>query len=181
MNILEKSLRDESICKNLIRRALYYYSKQGYDFLREREDLTMDVLSIMWDKRDKFKGDSLNHVYGNLYITCKLVFLKRLRKLQAERKNLSATGESMEIVPKIPSDPPLELFIAEETAEILYDAINQLNHPSRSAIKLLLDKNRHGEIADTLGLTLSHVKVIVHRDKNKLKGILESVGRGEWT
>ena len=175
INFIERNLRNEETCKELIRKAKSFFWKKGVKIQQDREDLTMEVLTIMLQRGDDFRGNTFEELSAFFYRTCYNVFLNHLRRLQKERKNLdnTDTSDNPGNISFQPDNGPEEILIEEEKVEMLYNAINQLKDPSKFAIKLHLGEDSNKEIAEILGRTPGNVKKIIFDDKNKLKKILE--------
>ena len=175
INFIERNLKNEETCKELIRKAESFFRKKGVNIQQDREDLTMEVLLIMLQRGDDFRGNTFEELSAFFFKTCYYVFLNHLRRLPKERKNLNNTDTSDNPgnIPFQSDNGPEEILIHEEEVEMLYIAINQLKKPSKSAIKLKLKENSYEEISEVLGLTINNVGTIISRDKENLKKILE--------
>jgi len=62
---------------------------------------------------------------------------------------------------------------AEESLNLLYDAIRKLSEIDRAIIMLYLEEKSYKEIADIIGTNFNNIGVRVKRIKNRLKEILD--------
>ncbi len=171
MTFIEETLNDEEKCKDFIRTGLSFFWNIGVDCQQDREDLTMEALKRMFASGENFRGNSPGQLFAFFRTICKNVFFQHLR--EKYRKN----HESLEIDTTAPPDNnPHNSFMIEK----LFDGINQLQYPSKAAIKLWLRKNSNKETAKILGLTVANTKVIISRDKKELKKKLNPGGENGY-
>ena len=71
------------------------------------------------------------------------------------------------------TETPEQLLLADEKSRRLTAAVRRLPLIYRQVITLLLEELSYGEIAETLGLSLSNVGVRVNRAKAQLKALLD--------
>ena len=62
---------------------------------------------------------------------------------------------------------------AEERLARLYDAIAQLNELEKALVTLFLEDFPYDEMAEVLGISASHVGVLLHRAKKKLLTLMQ--------
>ena len=62
---------------------------------------------------------------------------------------------------------------ADESLNVLYDAIRKLSEIDRAVITLYLEENSYQEIADIIGTNSNNIGVRVKRIKTRLKKILD--------
>ena len=121
-------------------------------------DLYQDVALNLWRSFPKFRGDSKpsTWVYRITLNTC----ITYLRRQSTHLKTVPITLSMMEGL--------LDEQGKEHLSE-LYTLISRLERLERALIMLWLDEKTYDEIADILGLSVSNVKVRLHRIKAKLK------------
>jgi RNA polymerase sigma-70 factor, ECF subfamily len=138
----------------------------------EAEDLTQDTFL-----RAYRHGDSLRHpeaVRGWLYRIATHVCLDRLR----QRKlliSLDSEKDEDRVEPPVSESPsPLEISERKETSACVQKCVDFLPDKYRAVILL---HEAHSltapEIADLLGVTLTTVKIRLHRARHKLQQVME--------
>ena len=128
----------------------------------DRDDLFQEIATQVWNSIPRFRGEStvttwLYRVALNSALAWSRKESKhrdRMKPLEGEESALSETSRT--------KDPRLSW---------LYEQIARLDHVDRSLTLLLLDGLSYREMAETLGISESHVGVKINRIKNYLKGL----------
>lgn len=137
------------------------------------EEAAQDTFLKAFQSLSKFKRKSKFSTW--LYQIAYFTAINAIRKQQPELSNLDdiayKTGNSM-------SD---DFMINQERKELLHKAILQLKADERGIITLYyLDELSIEEVASITRLTISNVKVKVHRCRKKLYHILEQLLQDEF-
>jgi len=165
MNNIEKQERFDSFMKEhvgIIQKLCRGYSNTKEDF----EDNMQEVSLQLWKSIDRFEGKSKSStwVYRLTLNVCLYNLSKRKKRIDR------AVDES---VIKKTSDQQESLTVSDERIDMLYDSIATLNPIDRAIIMLYLEKKKHAEIGEIVGLNLVNVGVKVNRIKKKLKTIVD--------
>ena len=138
----------------------------------EAEDLTQDTFL-----RAYRHGDSLRHpgaVRGWLYRIATHMCLDRLRQRKLLISLDSEKDEDRAEAPVSESPSPLEISERKETSACVQRCVDFLPDKYRAVILL---HEAHSltapEIADLLGVTLTTVKIRLHRARHKLQQVME--------
>ncbi|MFY0674063.1 MAG: sigma-70 family RNA polymerase sigma factor [Bacteroidia bacterium] len=136
------------------------YTSTQEDF----EDYYQEVCLQIWRSRDRFNGQSewSTWVYRLTLNVC-MTLLKKSKNKQQEFASdylpLEATENSQ--------------AFANESLNMLYDAIRQLSEVDRGVILLYLEERPYQEIADIIGTNANNIGVRIKRIKQRLKKILD--------
>jgi len=128
----------------------------------ESEDLYQEILLQVWSARKRFRGDAKFSTW--LYKICLYTILTAKRKSDP-KKTISLDDTWYE-----PSSE--EEMKQDEQAELLYNAIKQLEPIEKSMITMHLDGFSNPEIAEFFGITVNHCNVKLFRIREKLAKIL---------
>ena len=114
----------------------------------------------MWRAFPKFRNESKQStwVYRVTMNTC----ISILRRISARPQTIPLTASMADLLPDEQE---------KENLRELYDLISRLDRLERALIMLWLDEQPYEEIAEILGLSLSSVKVRIHRVKEQLKSM----------
>lgn len=129
------------------------------------EDVTQDALLNAYRHRDKFRGEAQARTW--LYRVAANAALGYLRTERRRHARIALESGTCEEVPDLAEPADAELCTRREArkARTLIDAL-----PPRYRDVLLLRRDHtEQETADTLGLSLTNVKVIAHRARAKLR------------
>lgn len=143
--------------------ALYMLRDRG-----EAEDVAQESYLKLWQHIDVIDDDR-----------AKLWLLKVTRnscidRLRKKREMSNASEISLEIVDK--SKGPDGVLAHEQLSQWLKDAIELLQEPYRSLIVLRdVQQKSTRDVAVDLSLTLSQVKVYLHRARAQLRDILREI------
>ena len=128
----------------------------------DRDDLFQEIITQMWNSIPRFRGDAAVTTW--LY---RVALNSALAWSRKERKHRERTE------PLEPHEPALH-----ETARVpdhrlgwLYEQIAELDHVDRSLTLLLLDGLSYRQMAETLGISESHVGVKINRIKSHLRNL----------
>lgn len=140
--------------RQMIFKVCYMYANDGWT----ADDLYQEVALNMWRAFPKFRNESKQStwVYRVTMNTC----ISNLRRITARPQTMPLTASMAELLPNEQE---------KENLRELYDLISRLDRLERALIMLWLDEQPYEEIAEILGLSLSNVKVRIHRVKAKLK------------
>ena len=128
------------------------------------EEAAQDTFIKAFKNLKRFKGDSKFSTW--LYQIAYFTAINASRKKKVEKVELNNLEVSLEN----------DLIEADDRKNILYHAINQLKPDEKAIITLYyLDEFTLEEVSEISKITVSNVKVKVHRIKKKLNSILENI------
>ncbi|HKJ40691.1 MAG TPA: sigma-70 family RNA polymerase sigma factor [Sunxiuqinia sp.] len=88
--------------------------------------------------------------------------------------------EYREALPELPEKSSvLDEIVANESLQILLNAIHQLDEIDKSIMLLYLEEKSYDEIAEIIGLSKSNVGVRINRAKKQLKQHLKDQDYGK--
>ncbi|SDE99060.1 RNA polymerase sigma-70 factor, ECF subfamily [Pricia antarctica] len=136
------------------------YTDSQEDF----EDYFQEVCLQIWRSKENFREESQwsTWVYRISLNVC-LTLLKKKKNNGHHFVSDSLAAEEIEDT----------YAFADESLNILYDAIRQLSEIDRAVIMLYLEEKPYIEIADILGTNPNNIGVRVKRIKNRLKILLD--------
>ncbi|HBH25016.1 MAG TPA: RNA polymerase [Cytophagales bacterium] len=158
---MEEATFNELIRKNsaIISRICRAYTNGEEEF----KDYFQEVSIQLWRSLKSFRGEAQpsTWVYRVTLNVC----------LTQQRKN------SIDTVPLQNYDQfEDEVVEKEETIQQLYRALKKLPEPDRAVILLYLEDKSYKEMAEILGISISHVGVKLNRIKAQLKKMLNGNG-----
>jgi len=136
------------------------YTNSQEDF----EDYYQEVCLQIWRSKENFRQESewSTWVYRISLNVC-LTLLKKKKNNGHHFVSDSLTSEETED----------NYAFADESLNLLYDAIRQLSEIDRAIIMLYLEEKPYKEIAEIIGTNPNNIGVRVRRIKNRLKEILD--------
>ncbi|MDN5200332.1 sigma-70 family RNA polymerase sigma factor [Fulvivirgaceae bacterium BMA10] len=129
----------------------------------EFQDYFQEVCLQLWKARKNFNHESKlsTWIYRvTLNVCLSLVRTKRNKPQKVEIREYHAT--------RVPEDEDLEAL----RLDMLYKAIRKLKEVDRGIILLYLESKSYQDIADIMGISMSHVGVKVNRIKKQLKNMI---------
>ncbi len=144
--------------KGVLFKVVHAYGFTPHD----RDDLFQEITAQVWNSVPRFRGES--NVTTWLY---RVALNSALAWSRKERRHRDRT-ESLET-----NEPALRETARAKDPRLgwLYEQIARLDHVDRSLTLLMLDGLSYREMADTLGISESHVGVKINRIKNHLKSL----------
>jgi len=139
----------------LIRKVCQFYADTEQDF----EDNVQEVALQLWRSYPTFEGRSKLSTW--IYRVALNVCLSQLRR---EKKRPQTTT----LPPQVKSEHKNNHEYSERKNR-LYKAIKELGELDRAIIIQYLDGFSYREIAEIMGISVSHVGVKIHRIKKELK------------
>ncbi len=156
----QKRIFDEWLCrhKGVLFKVVHAYGFTSHD----RDDLFQEIATQVWNSIPRFRGESavttwLYRVALNSALAWSRKESKHRNRMEPLERDEPALWETSRT-----KDPRLGW---------LYEQIARLDHVDRSLTLLLLDGLSYREMAETLGISESHVGVKINRIKNYLKGL----------
>jgi len=136
------------------------YTNTQEDF----EDYYQEVCLQIWRSKENFRAESewSTWVYRITLNVC-LTLLKKNKNSSELFASDSLQSEETEE----------NHAFADESLNVLYDAIRKLSEIDRAVITLYLDENSYQEIAEIIGTNSNNIGVRVKRIKTRLKKILD--------
>ena len=137
----------------------------------DAEEIVQDSFVKAYHSLSKFRGDAAFSTW--VMRIAHYGALTRLRLKVPQKVSLEKAEESREAV----TDNPSRNLDLEDRDIILNKALNQLKEDERSVITLFyFHESSIREVCDITGFTESNVKILLHRSRKKLLGILKSMG-----
>lgn len=136
--------------KGLLFKVVRAYAFNAHD----RDDLFQKVITQVWTSVPRFRAESA--VTAWLYrvaLNTALAWSRRERKHRDRMQSLDGVGSPLQETSRA----------SDRRLHWLYDQIAQFDHVDRSLTLLLLDDLRYRDMATTLGITESHVGVVLLR------------------
>lgn len=170
--------RDENIFRQLVEQYKQIVFNTCYGLLHSREDaqdIAQDVFIEVYVSIDKFRHEaklstwlyrvsvnkSINHLKKN----------KKNRLLLSLENMFSLKSESTEIANIHANERDI---YTDESAKVLYDAIDSLGENQRVAFTLnKFDELSYKEISEIMNISISSVESLIHRAKINLQKKLE--------
>jgi len=163
---------DAGVLFEIYHARIYRYVLRLVKDPAEAEDLTQDTFLRAYRRGDSLRDPEA--VRGWLYRIATHVCLDRLRQ---RRPLISLDSEKSEdhVKPPVSESPsPLDLWERKETSACVQRCLDFLPDKYRAVILL---HEAHSltapEIADLLGVTLTTVKIRLHRARRKLQQVME--------
>jgi RNA polymerase sigma-70 factor (ECF subfamily) len=127
----------------------------------DRPDLVQEMVVQLWRSFDRY--DERYRFSTWMYRIALNVAISFYR---SETRRTRTTVPAEESILEIAADDPAG---ADESLEMLYRFIGQLDELDRALILLYLDGNRHDTIAEVLGISETNVGTKISRIKQKLR------------
>ncbi|MEZ4699873.1 MAG: sigma-70 family RNA polymerase sigma factor [Rhodothermales bacterium] len=147
----------------------------AYHFLGDREeaeDVTQEVFIRFWNHRGEVDG---GQPIGWLLRVTRNASVDALRRRNSYRKTISGDSEQVELARGDAPGPAKDAESSDFRA-MLDQALDRLSEPYKSLVILReLQDLSYQEIADTLALPLTTVKVYLHRARKMLRDHLTEV------
>lgn len=141
-------------------RGLIFKVVRAYAFTPpDQDDLFQEITTQIWSSIPQFRGNSAVTTW--LYRVALNTALAWLRKERRNRDRMEELNGS-EFVLEVPVRAP------NPRLDWLYEQIAQLDHIDRSLTLLMLDGFSYRQMAETLGISESHVGVKLNRIKAQL-------------
>ncbi|WP_420572164.1 RNA polymerase sigma factor [Kordia sp.] len=136
------------------------YSNSQEDF----EDYYQEVCLQIWRSRENFSGKSAWSTW--IYRISLNVCLTLLKKDKKNAKTFVSDAIPKDVV------EDSQAFFKEESLNVLYQAIKQLNEINRAIILLYLEEKSYEEIANIMGMNVNTIGVRINRIKEQLKKLV---------
>lgn len=133
------------------------------------EDVVQEVLIKVWDKREDW--ENWRNMNAMIYTMTRNLSLD---KLKSKNNQLFSIPEGYDT----PSDSasPVQRVISQDVERIIHNAIGTLSEIQQMVIRLRdIDGYTYQEISDLTDLTMSQVKVNLHRGRLELRDKLQNV------
>lgn len=132
----------------------------------EVSDLTQDVFLKVFERWGEFETEENAKAF--LYISARNLCFDRLRRRQAENNYQSQYFQEEESL----SSTFLQEVMRQETARILYAAIDRLPEQTRKVILLGLEGNSNEQVGELLGVSINTVKTLKKNGYSILREML---------
>lgn len=142
----------------------------------DAEDLVQDALCAFLDGLDRFRGESSvrTYLFGILYNKARQKWSSSWREQPTDPVDVAfeARFDSAGVLRKLRG--PEEENIARELSELIEDCSSALSQSQRAAFYLKEVEHEPSEaICNILGVTETHLGVLLFRARNKLRECLE--------
>jgi RNA polymerase sigma-70 factor (ECF subfamily) len=142
----------------------------------DAEEIAQDAFLKAYRALDSYKGDSKfsTWIYRIIYNTA-------ISKLRKKKLDTSSIDEDYSASVNVKSTQSAVQELRDEERKVfLKQALDQLSGDERTLITLFyLDENSVDEVCSITGLSVSNVKVKLHRARKKLYAQLELILQGE--
>lgn len=127
------------------------------------EDIAQEVFINIWNGLETFRSDSSykTWIYRIAMNTC-LLYIRSNAKRQATHE-----------LNEIHLEKQQEVFYNEERFQALYKAIGELPPVDRLVMMMVLEELPYEEIGSITGISQVHLRVKIHRAKNKLRQLIK--------
>ncbi len=152
---------------DLTNKSIYSYLYRMVNNQHMAEDLLIDTFTEVWRSAKGFRGESKGLTW--------MIGIARNRAMNALREKRNREDDIDENI----EDPPEQMkhCAASENAAILQTALNRLPSTHREVLDLIFFQGLvYEDVARIMGIPLNTVKSRVFYAKDKLKGILSSMG-----
>ena len=129
----------------------------------EKKDLYQEVLLNAWKSWPSYKGEAKFSTW--LYRLCLNTIFTQKRK----SRPIEYSDSLEHIAPSVEN-----IAIKQADSQRLWQAIRLLSEADRAIISMNLDGFDNAEIGQTMGITLNHVSVKLHRIKDQLAKLLKN-------
>ena len=136
------------------------YTNTQEDF----EDYYQEVCLQIWRSNDKFRQESERSTW--VYRISLNVCLTLLKKKKNNIQHFASDYLPEDLIED-------SRAFADESLNLLYDAIRQLSEVDRGLILLYLEEKSYKEIADIIGTNSNNIGVRIKRIKQRLKMLLD--------
>lgn len=170
--ILDGEWRNFAILVDKYEEKVFGYVNYLMGNKEDAEEIVQDSFVKAYHALDKFRGDASFSIW--VMRIAHYGALTRLRLKAPQKVSL----EKADAFYDVPSD---ELDQQDRSA-ILAQALRHLKEDERSVVTLFyFNESSLKEVCDVTGLTLSNVKILLHRSRKKLLEILRRMGVKEST
>ena len=144
-----------------LRHICRVYSRDAESF----KDLHQEILLQLWRSLPSFNGASSPDTW--LYRVALNTALAASRRHRPDRVTAPLDDGGSDV--EDPAQPDVdELLEARARTERLYAAIDRLNEVDKMLITMYLDERSYRDMADVIGIGVSHIGVRLHRIKKTL-------------
>jgi len=134
------------------------------DTQEDFEDYYQEVCLQIWRSREQFRGESKWSTW--IYRLSLNICLTLIKKKKNNRQHTDSKYLPSEVTDENHS-------FADESLNLLYDAIRQLSEIDRAVILLYLEEKPYEIIADIIGTSPNNIAVRITRIKERLKKLLD--------
>lgn len=128
-------------------------------------DLFQEIWARIWEALPRFRGDCAPDTWATrVAVNTALLF----RRGQGRRRKYETVVSGNGDTPQPEPDP----LLSEDLRRRLHDCVAQLQPRDRMVVSLHLEGLPHKEVSSVLGLSTSHVGVVLHRLKPVLKNCI---------
>jgi RNA polymerase sigma-70 factor, ECF subfamily len=142
----------------------------------DAEDLAQDALAAFLKDVDRFRGESSlrTYLFGILYNKARQKWAKAWREQPTDPVDPAFEGrfDPRGVLRRL--DGPEDLSLAREVAQLIRDCASGLTQPQRAAFHLKeVEREPTESICNILGVSETHLGVLLFRARNKLRECLE--------
>jgi RNA polymerase sigma-70 factor, ECF subfamily len=139
---------------------------------QDREDLYQEIVFQIWRALPTLKQPNFADTW--LYRIAMNTAISHVRKSTASKK--TKAGSALERLEEVPDHRQQGERSASSEVDALYSAIGKLDKVERAVITLFLEELSYEQIGEIMGLSASHVGVMLHRAKKKVAGWMQERG-----
>jgi RNA polymerase sigma-70 factor (ECF subfamily) len=139
---------------------------------QDREDLYQEILFHVWRALPSLKQPDFASTW--LYRIAMNTAISHVRKSTASKK--ARGGKASDRLEEVPDHRQQGEPSANSEVDALYGTIGRLDKVERAVITLFLEELTYEQIGEIMGLSASHVGVMLHRAKKKVAGWMQEGG-----
>ncbi len=151
------------------------YKNKAFSMLKKMLRNEMDAEEVLQDSFLKAYSGLQNFRSEAKFSTWfyRIVYNTALTRISAKRRKTENEMSSIEDIPDLKSDYDFETSEKKDVSTFISDTIEQLPPKYASVINLFyIDGMSCEEVSEVMNVSVSNVKVILHRSRNALKDLL---------
>ena len=146
--------------QNIVHKICRAYCPMAED----RRDLFQEIALQLWRAYPNFRNEAKESTW--IYRIAINVAISGLRK--ARPQSVGPVTEVMHQIPNEESD-------TEERVVLLYKAMYTLSDLKKALVLLYFEEKTNDEISELMGLTPNHIRVTMHRIREKLRAYFQTI------
>ena len=134
----------------------------------DAEEVLQDCFLKAYNSLDNFKGESKFSTW--FY---RIVYNTALTKLASKKRKIESEMSSLDNHLNLENDSDFTVTEKEDLTKFIYNLVNRLPERHAAIISMFyLDEMSCDEIGKVMNITVSNVKVMLHRSRNALKDLI---------
>ena len=159
---------DYSIIVNRYKNKAFSMLKRMLKNEFDAEEVLQDCFLKAYNSLDNFKGESKFSTW--FY---RIVYNTALTKLASKKRKIESEMSSLDNHLNLENDSDFTVTEKEDLTKFIYNLVNRLPERHAAIISMFyLDEMSCDEIGKVMNITVSNVKVMLHRSRNALKDLI---------